>query len=1179
MARAGYTEFKHSKINIGMSPVHGREFVRIMAMMAVPPDGKIYDVWPTNGMLPMLYNKHDAIAPCIGYLDIKNSIIDDDALVIKIAISRMNTLSRIEENSHIGIYVGGISIKGRYKRGAVGPYSGDMIAIGLDSTTYGAYQSLLSMQDRLVDIPVWILRTYTPPSGTPVIKAVVMDYYLDWSGGTTTIPVPSTELFPFMPEETTCRKYAVQEERCQWLKLCNVTGMSINMDTANSKMNMTLSTGIITAGKPSSLEPNYWLLDLDNGVYMRVYLNIQEIKYKMLGEYYVNKGQLHDSIYFRDAGVIGELSISQAVTEYTITTKTASLEFWSILETLSTAEGVKFSGRLTSAFGINDVPCEITYAANVWTAKFDNDVTMGGSAEDNIWGDITITGMYISRTVGCTKNEDGKTSTIKFTGDTGKYFNHMDTYEIQAEGSSYSLWWDTNNQEWKTNYYADELLLLIETLIRGMSYDSRDFMLEDIFVTDDTIHPNNVYYFRLKCTWQDMICRISGGESWIKSANIYTSDNEDKIPSRYGTYALSNYRVDNYGEQTRNIEHDYDGSTRYCGVYGRNHLCRLPDLYSEGMSMYPGASKFCAYYPPHIDRVLLSRAETGLQNNIGIQVKTNSISFDLSTQGLGDAKAMLTYAAGALQITDGASILNIKYRYAGHAGNGIVVNIVKAGIHENVQIHPAANRVITIYAREEASVTLYDIHRAIINPSEGPQDIISTLTGSGKEEGDVVAGGESVMLSGGGEEMVVTNNPGYRRIEDICRHPGYMLNGSRRQSPISMVGIYASYLSANYDIGSLYMDVIPVDTEEGIDLYLAAYMGDNAERYIMHENISPTQTLYEDENIVASYATCILPSPEGSVVLYAKTAGADGNNIMFLCDFVQKQDWENEPYSFTDNVDYVLEEDEANKELTLFVQMNEHGDPSGVLTYSMLDQMIDALPATLISIKANGDYRIDVTADYDPRFRGGWGTPSADNQYYIHRNGFIVGLKSTEIPNQYYVIRNTDVKQNWLFKDDAADLLLYKLENIPLGETAEELRTVEADKIWWKIKPYDFATIQERIEQRKALGILNYITIGGREVAIKEFISDGDTQEYQVHVDEYADRAISKEIRENSQTIFSINDIFYPAGIQSKSITKEMIYYGKFQPKITVQIPDMGEWGKSLVPYYIVRLEYSVNQG
>ena len=52
MAKSGQNDFQHSVIDVVSAPIYERNFVRIMAMMAVPPDGIIYAVMPKNGLKP-----------------------------------------------------------------------------------------------------------------------------------------------------------------------------------------------------------------------------------------------------------------------------------------------------------------------------------------------------------------------------------------------------------------------------------------------------------------------------------------------------------------------------------------------------------------------------------------------------------------------------------------------------------------------------------------------------------------------------------------------------------------------------------------------------------------------------------------------------------------------------------------------------------------------------------------------------------------------------------------------------------------------------------------------------------------------------------------------------------------------------------------------------------------------
>jgi len=1183
-----------------------------MAMMAVPQDGNMFDVFPKNGLKPLMLNKYDGVESCFGYLDPVNSVIDEGMGKMYLSIYGKNTLSNVAIGDEIGIYAGGYPILGEYQTMEYGGETLDAIMIDLGPEEYDAYLNMLELGAPAANIPVWIIRDYSAPenaaeeTSTPAStttiegtttaasadRAMVMDYYVDWSGGMDIRPVPTTELIPFSDDETVSRQYLVMDEVCQWRKLCNATGISLNMDTANHKASITMATGIATTGKTSIVEPQYWLLDLDNDVYLRVYLNIHEINYKMLGKYQLNAGQGHNNLYFRDPSVYGDLDIIPAATtadggeywdaEYTITTPPGAAlwaDFWEKLEAVAGTD-VEFTGEFhVMTYSADEwYPCTLEYSAGTWLIKFDAPEDM--LSDTDVWGDVKVTGMEITKTVTTAlPYAEAEYVTVTFGEGDDDLLNKLDVYSVTFWGLSHTLWWSTDDLQWvmdTTEVGSPDIT--ISSYI--MSLDSVDFSTEagssNIFQIDNAIYPEALYYFRMQCIWQDIICRTAGCDSWIKEADVYVVDGDHRLPSRYGIYALSHYSVDEHGNQSRMPEYDAAGNTRYCGIYGRNYLCKLADLYPYGLSLYPHGTEFSSYYPPYTLQTLITRANTGVYNAVGYSLSANTITFDLSEQMLGTTREAETYAYYDLQLHPDGSTLHISHKQPGYAGNGFTIEIIMTGKVEAdaVVVTAPVDNVLNIFIPEydemdpDTETTLSDIYSAIMARTVIDYKVTATLTGTGTETNDVITGDMTLILSGGADELVVTNHPSMRDIEDVYMHPGFMLNSSRRQSPINLVGIHAVYLSGNYAYANGNIDVMAIDTGAGIDLYALLYAGEDRDRYTLAQDIWPTTENYEDAELVQSYASCELPTEGTAATLTALVEGWQGNGITFAIERVSDEVWIASGWGEEEKFYY--EESIPNRRGTLYVHLDELGVPLGTLAPADLETLM--LGSELMGISYTTADNVPVD-DKILSLSGGGGVATG-NYLYVHKDGHLVGLEATATPGLLKVDNGYSAEERYLFEGEEVDLLAYKLQNAILGKITDESRhTDPGEENMWDIpNAGDYAELCAMIDERVTLDMINYIDVGGRELAISAIVYGDET--FTITTDDAGSSIIASALPAGKELTCSINDIYYSPAMQQNSITKAMVYYGKYMSKITVQIPDIGEWGPTLVPYYIVQLVY-----
>lgn len=1201
MAKLGQTNLLYNDLDIYQAPTTIRNFVRVMAAMSVPPDSQIYDVTPKNGIKPMLYNHYEGHYPCIGYVDVAESYVDDDNEQIVIVIREFNTQSTIVSGlEDANAYIGGKMFSGLYDYADIGDNEyRHLFKVDIAEDEYNIFNVLKTMSLAQYKIPVW----HQSSGG----EEITMDFYADWSNGMSIAPIPAGEYTGFTAAETVAVKDGT-DQICEWRKLCNATGMSFNVDSANNRMNLSCTTGIITAGKPSANEPVYWMIELTDSVFMRIYLNVHEINYRMLGRYAFNAGQGHDYLYLRDPSVMGDLSVDGDTCTFTITMPDGSplmANFWDYLLAVVYAEtevsfvgGIHIHGFDKEGDIYAYYDCIIARRSGEWVVAFTVPSLTFESGTD-MWADIKVLGINYIRELS-TEVVPGEYSIVSFDAGEDDIIDTMSVYAVESinTDNTYTLTWSSELQEWHINETDEDIIYANDDFAitsRIMSFDTAEFSrtleleeegtatdegtapsydvddsLTDIFTADNGIYPQSVYYFRLKCMWQDLVCGIEGIEQEIKNADIYRYDVGEEIMGKYGIYALCNYNTDEDGNYSRKIDQDDTSYDRYCGIYGRNFLCRPADIPSDGWTLYPPNTEYNIYYPPQRNRVLLTRADNGETNAIEYVQTPNSITFDLTEQTIGASRDPQPYAGYDWTPELGGSTLSFQYHKPGISGNGFAIDIIVTAKVNAITVIEPIDDVLKVFLPYGGS-TLAAIYAALNPRMDVDYNITTILTGDGAE---AIAANITLTLTGGGDEMVVSNNPLYRDLEDVYRHPGYMFNSSRKRPPINMVGIYAVYLSGNYAYAGNFVDVVAIDTDMGPELYAALYSGtdpEDSERYTLVSDIKPIDDTYTDVDIAPQAASCNLPlTGGGSLVLEAAEPGWDGNAIVFKILWVDAK-----TYDLSWGGDHHYDENIEERKIILYAR-TEDGLPKVLLT----DDFITLLgEGKLLESSHVGSAEMDLTEDIYYLSGGGVGSTSA----YIHYHGYILGLKHVGA-GVFDIVRDTEQEDRWLFKDSKVDLLLYKLENTDLGVITKDSIlganqwTIDASAILETGDMTPQEIFDDIVTPRDDNDVMNYIDIDGYEIPITNITYDDGVHEFTITTTDAGQLTILKALRYKKSVPCMIRDIYTVTTAPQESINKAMIYYGRYQPKITVQIPSVAAWAPTLVPYYIIRLEYGSNR-
>ncbi len=1141
MAKSGQTKFQNSVINPSLQ-TELPSFVKVMGMMAVPTSGAIYDVTPKNGIKPIFYNNKQNMHRCIGYVDPEMSYIDEDNDEYVLVLYNYNPESSA---TSLGIYASGTVIYGAYEDvdidgtlypAMVGPIEGE--------TDYGIIANLVADGPQLVEMPVW-----------KVDSGLIMEHELDWSGGMTITEIGSQEYSGFNADETVAVKTGV-DQVCDWKKLPDATGISISLDTVNSLYSSIFTTGIITAGKPSPTEPDCWQLTVGEDAYLIVKLNLSDINYRQLGRYYFNVGQGNDNYLMvsplnivrvdtgtegGDAAILADSPVIALIDE----------EYSYLVELTSSADdmGSGETGILIYKAGWGGNGWYVESPGNTWYLVGDTYFCLN----------ITI---IAERLVGTVSIASGHVDTIP-----AQYETKYGTLKCMIGQVTYDIWWDTETLTYATNcpgtYSGVATYIWYNASYDGAKLTYPPLNPPSLFYLNGHQYPEYVYYFRLKFMWNLKNYASAPISTVWEDIGIYTNQNNDpRYPDTYGIYALSNYRVDDYGNQHYDALLDASGDSRYCGIYGRNYLTRLDAQQIDETPIYPADTTITHQYPGRQPSTLLTRAAGETQNNVEYLLTGNKIVFDLTEQRAVPSETAPAHACYTIPGGTKEEYLEIEYRYPGCRGNGhtlkiVYIDSINTGLGNAVLKDIPSHRQTLIIIG--ANIRLSAIAQLI---ADHPESLVRIKD---NHAGDHLIGASvDCTLTNGGTESITTNNGSGEPLETIRMHPGYIKNLSYRQSPVSNVGIYAYYLSGNYASAGGLLDVVAVDGTEGIELYAAIYFGPDRDRYELVSDIVPEAATYTDVDLAPDYAkTTEIPSQSSDVVVTAKLSGWAGNSISISFVRVDTSD----PMWAGTEENYLISEDVIAKSITISCKSVE-GEMAVTLT---TDRLLDMLVTSLL-VTAEGtlgkEVTIDKKADTTYWLSGG----GTDNELTIHSRGQLLALSGVD--GTYTIQKLSDGTWLRMFETQPVDLLAYKLENVYVGYLKASSQHEAPNSNVWDVYADNEAAAMAVIThatKRASYGMAKYITIDGYEIELVEIIRDGSN--IVITTTDMGTSTIKNKLLSKEGLPCYIADIFNVAA-QNDSVNKAMIYYGRYQPRIAVQLPQAGQWGTTPIPFYVIRLQY-----